>query len=208
MLIRFERDLQARPMTRRIRRFSVAAYVFTILILFLTVGIYLLPFRDTTRLYGLAAFIVVWTYIGYAVFFLRILRRGSSVTSMEERAQLDFGRPYAKLSLMHRFDVRARVTREFRQGGRPPDERDAVVQREAEQRAFRILRIALPIFALVYWGVCLSMPLGPVRVGLLIGAVVMSVMLIPVMILPDVIRLWTEPDAAPEPNVVTIPGEA
>jgi len=208
MLIRFERDLQARPMTRRIRRFSVAAYVFTILILFLTVGIYLLPFRDTTRLYGLAAFIVVWTYIGYAVFFLRILRRGSSVTSMEERAQLDFGKPYAKLSLMHRFDVRARVTREFRQGGRPPDERDAVVQREAEQRAFRILRIALPIFALVYWGVCLSMPLGPVRVGLLIGAVVMSVMLIPVMILPDVIRLWTEPDAAPEPNVVTIPGEA
>jgi len=208
MLIRFERDLQARPMTRRIRRFSVAAYVFTILILFLTVGIYLLPFRDTTRLYGLAAFIVVWTYIGYAVFFLRILRRGSSVTSMEERVQLDFGRPYAKLSLMHRFDVRARVTREFRQGGRPPDERDAVVQREAEQRAFRILRIALPIFALVYWGVCLSMPLGPVRVGLLIGAVVMSVMLIPVMILPDVIRLWTEPDAAPEPNVVTIPGEA
>lgn len=208
MLIRFERDLQARPMTRRIRRFSVAAYVFTILILFLTVGIYLLPFRDTTRLYGLAAFIVVWTYIGYAVFFLRILRRGSSVTSMEERAQLDFGRPYAKLSLMHRFDVRARVTREFRQGGRPPDERDAVVQREAEQRAFRILRIALPIFALVYWGVCLSMPLGPVRVGLLIGAVVMSVMLIPVMILPYVVRLWTEPDAAPEPNVVTIPGEA
>jgi len=208
MLTRFERDLQARPMTRRIRRFSVAAYVFTILILFLTVGIYLLPFRDTTRLYGLAAFIVVWTYIGYAVFFLRILRRGSSVTSMEERVQLDFGRPYAKLSLMHRFDVRARVTREFRQGGRPPDERDAVVQREAEQRAFRILRIALPIFALVYWGVCLSMPLGPVRVGLLIGAVVMSVMLIPVMILPDVIRLWTEPDAAPEPNVVTIPGEA
>jgi len=208
MLIRFERDLQARPMTRRIRRFSVAAYVITILILFLTVGIYLLPFRDTTRLYGLAAFIVVWTYIGYAVFFLRILRRGSSVTSMEERVQLDFGRPYAKLSLMHRFDVRARVTREFRQGGRPPDERDAVVQREAEQRAFRILRIALPIFALVYWGVCLSMPLGPVRVGLLIGAVVMSVMLIPVMILPDVIRLWTEPDAAPEPNVVTIPGEA
>jgi len=208
MLTRFERDLQARPMTRRIRRFSVAAYVFTILILFLTVGIYLLPFRDTTRLYGLAAFIVVWTYIGYAVFFLRILRRGSSVTSMEERAQLDFGKPYAKLSLMHRFDVRARVTREFRQGGRPPDERDAVVQREAEQRAFRILRIALPIFALVYWGVCLSMPLGPVRVGLLIGAVVMSVMLIPVMILPDVIRLWTEPDAAPEPNVVTIPGEA
>lgn len=208
MLTRFERDLQARPMTRRIRRFSVAAYVITILILFLTVGIYLLPFRDTTRLYGLAAFIVVWTYIGYAVFFLRILRRGSSVTSMEERAQLDFGKPYAKLSLMHRFDVRARVTREFRQGGRPPDERDAVVQREAEQRAFRILRIALPIFALVYWGVCLSMPLGPVRVGLLIGAVVMSVMLIPVMILPDVIRLWTEPDAAPEPNVVTIPGEA
>jgi len=208
MLTRFERDLQARPMTRRIRRFSVAAYVITILILFLTVGIYLLPFRDTTRLYGLAAFIVVWTYIGYAVFFLRILRRGSSVTSMEERVQLDFGRPYAKLSLMHRFDVRARVTREFRQGGRPPDERDAVVQREAEQRAFRILRIALPIFALVYWGVCLSMPLGPVRVGLLIGAVVMSVMLIPVMILPDVIRLWTEPDAAPEPNVVTIPGEA
>jgi len=208
MLTRFERDLQARPMTRRIRRFSVAAYVITILILFLTVGIYLLPFRDTTRLYGLAAFIVVWTYIGYAVFFLRILRRASSVTSMEERAQLDFGKPYAKLSLMHRFDVRARVTREFRQGGRPPDERDAVVQREAEQRAFRILRIALPIFALVYWGVCLSMPLGPVRVGLLIGAVVMSVMLIPVMILPDVIRLWTEPDAAPEPNVVTIPGEA
>jgi hypothetical protein len=61
----------------------------------------------------------------------------------------------------------------------------------------------LPVFVVAYWAVCLWMPVGSVRGGLLISAVVLSGMVIPVMILPDLIRLWTEPDEAGETRVVT-----
>ncbi len=44
--------------------------------------------------------------------------------------------------------------------------------------------------------------------GLLISAVVVSGMAIPVMILPDLIRLWTEPDEVREMQVMAMEREA
>jgi len=160
------------------------------------------------RFYGFASFISMAQSFGMAMFWMWLLRRNASAMSWDQRAQMEFGRAYSELSRMHQFDVRVRVAREMRQGGRPADERDIAMQREAERRAYRVLKIGLPVAVLMYWVVCLWLPVGPVRVGLLISAVVVSGMAIPVMILPDLIRLWTEPDEVREMQVVAMEGEA
>lgn len=195
------------PMPRAFRRFMIGIYAFTIAVQFASAVLDLSSWHDTSHFYGLGSFIVVCTAFGQVLFSIWLLRRLSFATSRDERAQLDFGRPYAQLSPMHQFDVRVRIQREMRAGGRPRDERDAVIQRAVEGKASRVQRIALPLAALAYWIFCLSMPIGQMRVGLLIGAVVLSAILIPILVLPDTIRFWTEPDAPQESHVIAINGE-
>lgn len=202
------KDLNAKPVSRSMRRILLGIYMFTTCCYFATAVIALFPWHATSRLYGPAAFIWVSIAVVSAPAWMRLLRRTSFVTSWDERAQVDFGRDYSQLTRRQQFDVRARVIREMQQGGKPADERDSLMQREAEHRAFRALKVGLPIFVAAYWVVCLCLPAGPVRVGLLIGAVATSVTVVPVMILPDFIRLWTEPDDVGEPRAVSAEREA
>jgi hypothetical protein len=190
--------------TRRVRRLMIGLSTFTCAVFYFNAVMDLSFSRSMGRFYGIASCISALTALGSALFWTRFLRQAAFSMSREERAQMEFGKPYSQLSKMHQFDVGVRVGREIRSGTRPSDERETAMQREAERRAFRLLRIALPIFVLAYWAVCLSLPAGPTRVGLLIGAVVLSGMAIPVMSLPDLIRLWTQPDDVGEPHVMAI----
>jgi hypothetical protein len=65
-----------------------------------------------------------------------------------------------------------------------------------------MLKWGLPVSVAVYWAVCLSVPIGPVRVGLLISAVAISGLVIVVLALPEVIRVWAMPDETTEPQIV------
>jgi hypothetical protein len=193
---------------RRMRRVLLGVSLCVCLVSFAAAVLSLCVGPGGGRFYGFAPFISVFQSFGMAVLWMRLLRRNASAMSWDQRAQMEFGRGYSELSRMHQFDVRVRVAREMRQGGRPADERDVAMQREASHRAAQILKIAVPACVLVYWIVCLFLPVGPVRVGLLISAVVMSGVAIPVMILPDLIRLWTEPDEVREMQVVAMEREA
>jgi hypothetical protein len=192
---------------RRMRRVLLGVSLCVCLISFATAVLGLCIGRGGGRFYGFASFLSMVQSVGMAVFWMWLLRRNASAMSWDQRAQMEFGRGYSELSRMHQFDVRVRVAREMRQGGRPEDERDIAMQREAERRAYRVLKIGLPVAVLVYWVVCLWLPVGPVRAGLLISAVVVSGMAIPVMILPDLIRLWTEPDEVREMAGVAMEGK-
>jgi hypothetical protein len=90
-------------------------------------------------------------------------------------------------------------------GGRPADERDALLERDAERMAFRLLRIALPVLLMVFWLVCLALPAGEYRAGLVMGVVMLTLVAIPVLVLPQAIRMWMEPDAAGELPAVILP---
>jgi hypothetical protein len=197
-------DMQARPVTRRLRKVSVAACLFSMAAYYAGAFFSLIELRHDTesRLYGTAAFLNVSVAMGLVFLGMRYFRRVSSATSLEDRAQLDFGKTYGRLSSRQKFDVWVRVRREMQAGGRALDERDTLAQREAEVRALRILRVGVPMFVTGFWVVCLCLPASEVRVGLLIGASVMSGMAITVMILPDVIRMWSQPDEVGEPEVV------
>jgi len=145
---------------------------------------------------------------------MRIARRQYSAVSLEDRAQVVYGRAFEDLTERQqgrlRFELRLDLS-----GGvwwwwwkSDPDEREAAMQRDAEVRTFRILKRGLPVLAIVSWGVCLSAPIGPVRLGLLFSAVVISGVVFVVLALPEVIRVWMIPDEVGEPKVVTMEREA
>jgi hypothetical protein len=194
----------ARPNSRWMRRVFIAAVVFTLLTFMLQAGISLIPYRPGARdFYGYAAWISAITAMGYAMWVARMARGLNGGTGLDERALLDFGKPYVDLSPMHQFDVRVRVRREQRRGGPPADERDALMQHEAEQRAYRLLRYALPCLSLGNWLACLIFAHGPMRAGFVISAMVFSIVVAVVLMLPELIRLWTEPDEILEPRTVS-----
>ncbi len=197
-------DMQARPVTRRLRKLFVGSYLFCFSAQCAGVVSSLMGWREGagSRIYGTGAFLYVSTAMGWALLWMFFVRRVNSGVSLEDRAQLDFGKPYEQLSSKQKFDVWVRVRREMQAGGRAPDERDALARREAEGRAFRIFRWGVPLFVMGFWVVCLCLPASGARVGLVIGAAVMSGMAIAVVILPDVIRMWTEPDDVGESKVV------
>jgi hypothetical protein len=195
----------ARP-TRRQRRFLVGVCLITPVVFYLMAIFDLHPWRDLGRLYGIAAFINALLAMGMGTFLLRLVRRQFSAVSLEDRARLAYGMAFEELTEMQRDRVRWGLQQELRDGSRPPDEREAALQRDAEGRAFRVLQRGLPVLVVVYWGVCLSVPIGPVRVGLLISAVAISGLVIAVLALPEVIRVWMMPDELGEPRVMSIRG--
>jgi hypothetical protein len=62
--------------------------------------------------------------------------RFHSITSWNQRAQIEFGKAYSELTKREQLIVRAETAREIREGVRPPDERDALLQRGGGTASF------------------------------------------------------------------------
>jgi hypothetical protein len=163
----------------------------------------LCPGRDHGGLYGIASFVNAISALGMGMFLLRLVRRTYSTTSLEDRAQLAYGAAFERLTAMQQDRVKWGSRQEVKDGSNP-DEREAAMQREAEGRAFRMLKLGLPVLVALYWATCLSMPVGPIRAGLLFSAVALSGLVLVVLALPEVIRVWMRPDEVGEPRVVAM----
>lgn len=193
----------ARP-PRWLRRLLVAIALFSPVVYCLTAIISLYPLRDYGgRLYGMAAGIWSLMAIWMGMFLLRFVRRGFSMVSLEDRARLGYGAAFEQLTVMQKDRVRWQYRQAWKENS-GVDERDAAMQRDAEGRAFRMLRRGLPVLVVVYWGGCLSVPIGPVRLGLLFSAVAISGLVLVVLALPEVIRVWMMPEEVAESRVVTM----
>jgi hypothetical protein len=85
------------------------------------------------------------------------------------------------------------------------DERAKERRMQAESAAFRLLRWILPFGVALYWAVCFAVigAMGDGHTELVMGAVAASWAAFGVLVLPVVIRMWTEPDEAGETRVVT-----
>ena len=121
-------------------------------------------------------------------------QRWRCVSSLDDRAQVAHGLNFEQLSAAEQKEI----LRRYQVGGRlldeTPDEREEAARLQANDAAFRFLRIALLSFAAVYWPVYLWMPAGDWRDMLTDSPVVISWLVIFVISLPQVIELWTEPD--------------
>lgn len=194
-------ELNANSATKPLRRLVVVIWLLIPTIGCMTAVMDLSSWHDSGRFYGVASCISCFTALGLAAVNILVFRRALLGTSLDDMARTVYAMPYSKLSHMQKDMVKWRLRQEYRKGGRAFDERELVMQREAERRAFRILRVMLSLLIVAYWAACLCAPVGQIRVGLLIGAVAFSGIALLVMVLPEVIRLWIEPNAAGEPEI-------
>jgi hypothetical protein len=70
------------------------------------------------------------------------------------------------------------------------------------------MEVLLPTLAVVYWLGWDLLPVGRFRAGWTDSPVVLTWVLLLVLALPQMIRLWTEPDEVGEPRVVAMEREA
>ena len=89
-----------------------------------------------------------------------------------------------------------------------PDEREEELERESKERAYGVLGWLLPVLAVIYWAGWRLLPEGRVRAGWTDGPVVLAWVLLLVLAMPQIVRLWTEPDEVGEARVVTVEREA
>jgi len=124
------------------------------------------------------------------------------VEGLDDRAQVAHGVNFDQLSDAEQKEIlrRYRVGRFMLNDA--PDERQRALRLQANETAFRFLRVALVCFAAAYWAVYLWVPAGGWRDMLMDSPVVISWLVVFVISLPQMIQMWTEPDAAGEPRAV------
>ena len=130
------------------------------------------------------------------------------VSSLDDRAVAEYGVEFEKLGEAQQKEL----LRRYRVGtyllGYYPDELEEAQERESFQRAYGVLRWLLPVLAVIYWAGWRVLPEGRVRAGWTDGPVVLMWVLLLVLALPQLIRMWTEPDEVGEPKVVAMEKQA
>ena len=170
---------------------------------FFLIGIFnLSSLRDSSRLYGMGAALDCLLALGLGLFLLRLIRRMSSIATEEDRARWSYGKTFGELTEMEKDRVKHQMRHELQSEGKVQDEREAAMQRDAEEHAYRLLRPGLPGLVLVWWAVGLFMPIGQARIGLLFGALASTGIVIAVLSLPELLRVWMMPNVLGEPHLV------
>jgi hypothetical protein len=124
------------------------------------------------------------------------------VTSLDDRAMREYGVEFEQAteaqqkSLLSRYRVGTYVYGYF------PDEYEETQERESHQRAYGVLRVLLPSVVAIYWLGWKLLPDGYARNAWTNGPVVLYWLSLLVIALPQIIRLWTEPDDPGEPKLV------
>lgn len=186
--------------TRRARRGQVALFFFWMMLGLLEAGRPLSWHTFVGRVFPYL-WVLVWANSGRNQ---RIL----PVSSLDDRAMVEHGVEFERLGEVEQKDLlkRYRVGRYLRNYF--PDEREEELEQESKERAYGVLRWLLPGIAVVYWAGWRFLPVGSVRAHWTDGPVVMAWALLLVLVMPQVVRMWTEPDEVGDPKIVAMEREA
>ena len=128
--------------------------------------------------------------------------RSFDQTTLEDRALMEYGTPFAVLEEQQRVDLYRRQTRGDFRHDVSSDERETRLRLYSTDAAYRILRPGIAALIAAYWAFCLLAPFAKQRITLLITAVVFTWIAVAIIALPTLIRSWTEPDDPGEPRLV------
>jgi hypothetical protein len=187
--------------SRRARRVLVLGWI---ALLGLFAWVTLVPMRVSAVL-GLGNAVLL---LGVAWWGFRAMRIRLAQPTLEDRAVMEYGAEFDKLTERQRGEVFNRQIRDGLRGGVQHDEREAELQLRAEGAAYRLLRPGLAVVVAGYWAVCLLGPFAAVREVLAVTAVVFTWLAFAVLALPTMVRMWTQPDEVGEPRVVAMEREA
>jgi hypothetical protein len=82
------------------------------------------------------------------------------------------------------------------------DEREAHLRLAAEGKAYRLLRPGLVLVVAAYWAVCLLGPFAAVRETLAITGLAVTWIAVAILVLPTMVRMWTQPNELGDPQIV------
>jgi hypothetical protein len=184
----------AKNRTRRSGRAEVVLFFFFMAMALADAG-------EPWRWSSLGARIFPYAMVVGRVFRMWQWQRIITVTSLDDRAMVDYGIGFERTTAAQQKDLLAR----YRVGtyllGYFPDELEEARERDSYQRAYAVLRVLLPAIAVVYWVGWKLLPPCYLRDAWTDGPVVMAWLLLLVVALPQIIRMWTEPDDPVDANL-------
>ena len=192
--------------TRRSRRWEVVFFFVLMAMGLSSAGMHF-------RWFGLWFFVTPYLYAVQRIYSWQVMnwdwqRRMVPVSSLDDRAMLEHGVEFDGLSEVEQKDLLGRYRMGTYLMDFYPDEREKELRGEAHRRAYDVMKVLLPVLAVVYWVGWKLLPEGRLRVGWTDGPVVLAWGFLLVLALPGIILMWTEPDAVGEPKVVGMEREA
>ena len=157
-----------------------------------------------------AAFAIFPTLLlfGVALWAFRRMEIGLAQPTLEDRAVMQYGAEFDALNEKQRGEVFQQQIRDSIWGRVRKDEREAELRLQSEGAAYRLLRPGLVLVVAAYWAVCLLGPFEPIREALIITAIAFTWLAVAVLVLPTMIRMWTQPNEVGEPRIVGTENEA
>jgi len=126
------------------------------------------------------------------------MRIGLAQPTLEDSAIMQFGSELEMLTEKQCEELYERRFRDFLLGRACKDEREAELRLKAEGAAYRLLRPGLIIVVAAYWAICLLGPFEANREPLAITAIAFTWLAIAVLVLPTMVRMWTQPNEVGE----------
>jgi hypothetical protein len=127
---------------------------------------------------------------------------GLAQPTLEDSAMMQHGEEFEALSDREREQLIQQRLRDSLQGKVRMDEREAELQLHAEGAAYRLLRPGLALVVVGYWAVCLLGPFEADREMLVTTAITVTWIAVAVLVLPTMVRMWTQPNEAGETRIV------
>jgi hypothetical protein len=127
---------------------------------------------------------------------------GLAQPTIEDSALMEHGTDFEALSNHDREQLFRQRLRTFLAGKAHRDERETELRLRSESAAYRLLRPGLAFVVAVYWVICLLGPFAQVRATLAITAIAVTWIAVAVLVLPTLIRMWTQPNEAGETRIV------
>jgi hypothetical protein len=186
--------------TRRFRRFVVLLWIGMLafdpwMVFRLEQGIAVLARLPDLLLPTLSQLLITWV----AFHGMKI---GLAQPTIEDSAAMQFGVGFNALSSQEREELFQRRFRDLILGRVRKDEREAELRLRAEGAAYRLLRPGMVIAVAAYWAVCLFGPFEPIRGALIVTSIAFTWFAVAVLVMPTMVRMWTQPNEAGEPQIV------
>ena len=171
---------------------------------------------DTARLVHHLAIIdllpAILLPIATQLFILWLAFRNVRVTlaqpTLEDSAVMQYDIQFDKLTTPQLDELNNHRFRNFLLGRVHPDEREAELRLQAEGAAYRLLRPTLLAAIAIYWAVCLLGPFPEIRETLVITAIAFTWLAVTVLVLPTMVRMWTQPNEVGDLRVVNNSGDS
>lgn len=143
------------------------------------------------------------TQLGITWLAFRGMRIGLAQPTLEDSAEMEYGVAFDELTDQQCEELYERRFQSFLLGRACKDEREDELRLRSEGASYRLLRPGLVLAVAGYWAVCLLGPFAAIRETLAITAIPFTWLAVAVIVLPTMVRMWTQPNEVGDLRIVS-----